>query len=412
MKYRILIAFVFLAVLSSKCQAQSNCSYGYWTKTNSVYNQSACGDPPTQITQTDTYYDECRAFSGNTSGFAPAQTYWNAYSSVTGYGQNFCGGITQMYRSGTCPPYMYFYETDGGSSGTDYSYNRFYNQAFDVDADTTKSNTCYQTGGWRQDFKQCSTLSCNPPPPPPPCCKCPGSPNPSKGEQTYKGFALRKVQADGGCQVGWSTSCCGSPIIIDTSGNGFVLTSNADGVKFDISGGGTPVQISWTAPGSGNAFLCLPDANGACDDGKDLFGTFTPQPPSSTPNGFAALAVYDGPANGGNGDGIIDSHDAIFSSLRLWIDDNHDGISQPNELYTLPSLGVNSISLSYKPDNKTDQYGNYFRYRAQVNPGGPTSAGRMAYDVFLTLQSGGNTITAQSCPAVQGKDGRQGALNK
>ncbi len=230
---------------------------------------------------------------------------------------------------------------------------------------------------------------------------------------TYNGPALRKVQA-GGCDPGWSTDCCpSSPIIIDTTGNGFALTSAANGVKFDISGSGVPLQIAWTAPGSGNAFLCLPDANGACDDGKDLFGNHTPQPPSASPNGFAALAVYDQPASGGNGDGIIDAHDAIFSSLRLWIDSNHDGISQPNELYTLPSLGVNSISLNYKLNQRTDQYGNQFRYFAQVNPGGATGTGRMAYDVFLAIQSGGNTITAQSCPAAQpprllpeGKDGR------
>lgn len=179
-----------------------------------------------------------------------------------------------------------------------------------------------------------------------------------------------------------------SPIILDLSGGGFFLTNAKDGVLFDLGGTGHPIQIAWTAPSADNAFLCLPDADGKCDDGKDLFGNFTPQPPSPNPNGFLALAVYDQPANGGNGDGIMDARDKIFSSLRLWIDANHDGISQPSELFTLPEKGVDSISLKYHASMRRDQFGNLFRYRSRVNPDGqPDNAdtGRTAYDVFLTV---------------------------
>jgi len=158
-------------------------------------------------------------------------------------------------------------------------------------------------------------------------------------------------------------TCCPSPIILDIDGNGYFLTSAASGVSFDIRGDGHPIQIGWTAEGADNAFLALPGPDGQIQNGKQLFGNYTPQPPSAHPNGFLALAVYDLPANGGNGDGIIDYRDAIFSSLRLWVDKNHDGISQPDEIYTLPALGINSISLKYALDRKTDEYGNRFRYR-------------------------------------------------
>jgi hypothetical protein len=77
----------------------------------------------------------------------------------------------------------------------------------------------------------------------------------------------------------------------------------------------------------------------------------------------------------------------VIASLRLWVKANHDGIGQPNELYKLPSLGVNSISLNYKWDNKTDQYGNVFRFRAKLNAEKEADVGKTAYDVFFVTVS-------------------------
>jgi hypothetical protein len=114
-----------------------------------------------------------------------------------------------------------------------------------------------------------------------------------------------------------------------------------------------------------------------------LFGNITPQPPSSDPNGFLALAVYDQPENGGNGDGVIDAQDAVWPQLLVWIDTNHDGISQPGELHHLDDLGVHSISLRYVESRYTDQYGNQFRYRGWLNPVQKDSVDRRVYDVIL-----------------------------
>jgi hypothetical protein len=176
----------------------------------------------------------------------------------------------------------------------------------------------------------------------------------------------------------------GTPIVIDLKGDGFDLTNAIQGVMFDLGSTGHKVQVAWTAIGSDDAWLVLDrNGNGRIDNGSEMFGNLTPQPASDDPNGFLALAVFDTPEYGGNGDGIIDEHDAIFAKLRVWTDSNHNGISEPWELHTLAEAGIKAISLEYGESGRVDKWGNRFRYRAKVSFIDGTS--RWAYDVFLQI---------------------------
>jgi hypothetical protein len=175
-----------------------------------------------------------------------------------------------------------------------------------------------------------------------------------------------------------------SPIIVDINGDGFSMTDSAHGVNFDLNADGPAERLSWTAAGSDDGFLSLDlNQNGVIDSGAELFGNYTPQPPSAGPNGFIALAEFDKEENGGNGNGTIDIGDPVYARLLLWQDANHNGKSDAGEVRPLSQSGVTAISLDYKRSNQRDEYDNLFYYRSKIQLAKRSSIEHWAYDVFL-----------------------------
>lgn len=213
------------------------------------------------------------------------------------------------------------------------------------------------------------------------CASCPG-----EGMEPLECYAPYNYDSCLGCCDDGTGTCPGSPILIDVTGDGFSLTNTVNGVNFDLDADGNKERTAWTIAGAGNAWLALDrNGNGAIDTGEELFGNFTAQtdpPRGHARNGFLALAEFDKQQNGGNLDGLIDIRDAIFGSLRLWLDANHNGVSEPSELRGLAELNLESLALDYKESNRRDEYGNHFRYRAKVQAR-HSSIRRWAWDVFL-----------------------------
>ena len=139
------------------------------------------------------------------------------------------------------------------------------------------------------------------------------------------------------------------PLIIDLGTPGIELCPIRNGVYFDLDNNGFDEKTAWI--GSEDGFLVLDrNGNGVIDNGGELFGDqVIRQGDARYSSGFEALAGLDA-----NKDKVIDADDAVFDSLKIWIDADHNGVSEAEELKSLNDSGVVSISLDYRENSLTD----------------------------------------------------------
>lgn len=182
------------------------------------------------------------------------------------------------------------------------------------------------------------------------------------------------------CQCDPVTGVCTlfeSPLAINLNSGAWRLTGLNDPVQFDIRAVGRKDFIGWTERDSDIALLALDrNGDGIINDGSELFGNATQLPNGQrAPNGFVALAQYDE-----NHDAVIDSSDPVWNSLLLWLDRNHDGISQPDELTRVSASTITTIGLVYHWTGRHDALGNVFMSQGLVRIRNRTQS---FYDIFF-----------------------------
>jgi hypothetical protein len=158
---------------------------------------------------------------------------------------------------------------------------------------------------------------------------------------------------------------------------------------FDINNDGRLEKLGWTDPVFDVGFLAFDrNGNGVVDGGHELFGNATPQGLATASDGFDALVELETPAYGFSvQDGVIDAQDAAFAQLLIWVDRNHDGISQQSELQPASSHGLVAIETTYRKSRRQDQHGNEYRLRGiswwSKSPSSSQREARFLYDVWL-----------------------------
>ena len=151
---------------------------------------------------------------------------------------------------------------------------------------------------------------------------------------------------------------------LDTVG----LTSPEAGVSFDIDGDGILEQVAWTEPGAAVALLAIDrDGDGLITSGAELFGSVSVLGVGDGPN-----ALIEASKSTGAFSGAVQRGQALYEQLLLWVDRNHNGISEASELRPVEQV-FTAIGLGFVKQHRLDRHGNLFRYMgwAELRTEGP-----------------------------------------
>jgi hypothetical protein len=185
-----------------------------------------------------------------------------------------------------------------------------------------------------------------------------------------------------------------TPIVIDTSRNGFIDTSVAGGALFDLDADGVKDATGWITNGDALLARDLND-DGQINDGSELFGAATLlSNGSKARDGYEAMAALDD-----NGDGWLDASDSVFVELKLWVDIDGDGLVDEGEMLSLDQAGVSAISTRPTFDVSVSN-GNVVALKSEVVFADGSSG--LAADVwFQTDAAGGQDLLTSLADALE-----------
>jgi hypothetical protein len=168
---------------------------------------------------------------------------------------------------------------------------------------------------------------------------------------TYTAGTTITVNRDYNLTGVWSSYA--SPIILDLNLDGVKTLASSYGVKFDIKANGKAVNTGWVSPQDGLLVRDI-NGNGQIDSGLELFGDSTILSSGDTAaNGFNALADLDM-----NNDGEINMYEMYTHKLKIWRDDNSNGITDIGELLLPSEFGVQKLLLDYTESDYIDENNN------------------------------------------------------
>ena len=189
------------------------------------------------------------------------------------------------------------------------------------------------------------------------------------------------------------------PLIIDFGASGIDLCALADGVNFDLDNNGYAEKTAWI--GIEDGFLAYDrNENGVIDNGGELFGDQVDIGGGRlSSSGFEALSILDD-----NADALIDANDECYAHLLVWIDANHNGISEKEELNSLKYHDVKEIHLEHTEESVVDD--NTGTMMAEISKviymdDTETTIGEFWFPINSSDTTHGDTVTAGNVPAIE-----------